>query len=256
MLVSVVVPMFNEEEGVEALAGDLEGLRRALESMGHRVEIVFVDDGSTDGTAWQISLLYRGRDDARVVAHKVNRGFGAALRSGIGEARGAVVLCYDADRPYPAEDGALLVEAVQGPEDADVATVSPWVSGGRADGVPPLRRLLSRGASFLYRRALRGRARGLTCFTASFRAYKGDVIRAVEFRADDYLATAEILARMIRDGRRVIEIGSRLRGRETGSSKMKLLRTIRGHLGLLFRVAFDRLDPDWKGEEPGRDSAL
>lgn len=255
MLVSVVIPLFNEEEGVEALAIDLHRIQGDLEEAGHRIEIVFVDDGSTDGTSWQISLLYRGRTDARVVAHRENRGFGAAFRTGIAEARGAVILCCDGDRPYPPEDAALLVEAVKGPEDADVATVSPWGSGGRAEGVPLLRRVLSRGASFLYRVALRGRGAGLTCFTASYRAYKGDALRGIEFRSDDFLATAEILVRLLRQGRRVIEIPSRLTVRKTGSSKMRVFRTIGRHLGLLSRCFFGRFDEDWR-EETGPDSAL
>jgi glycosyltransferase involved in cell wall biosynthesis len=260
MLVSVIVPLFNEEEGLEDLHADLETMTRGISALGHKVEIVFVDDGSTDGSTWQLSLLYRGRDDARILAHKKNQGFGAAMRSGIKEARGAVVLCYDGDRPYPPEDGAHLVEAVQGPEDADCATVSPWCSGGSADGVSGFRRLLSKGASFCYRVALRGRGQGLTCYTASYRAYKGDVIRSIEFRANDFLATAEVMARILLAGHRVIEMGSHLRERKTGHSKMKVLRTIRGHLGLLWRVALNRLDPDWvkppDPPPPGADSAL
>jgi glycosyltransferase involved in cell wall biosynthesis len=261
MLVSVVVPLFNEEEGVEALHSDLESMRRGIEGLGHKVEFVFVDDGSTDGTSWQLSLVYRGRKDARVVAHRKNQGFGAALRSGIAEARGAVLVCYDGDAPYPPEDAALLVEAVQGPEDADVATVSPWAKGGRADGIPFFRRLLSRGASRLYRWALRGNGQGLSCYTCSYRAYKGDVIRSIEFKSDDYLATAEILAKVLLSGRRVIEISSRLRDRKTGSSKMKVFRTVGRHLGLLRRISTGGLDPDWHEEPaPGaggdKDSAL
>jgi glycosyltransferase involved in cell wall biosynthesis len=253
MLVSIVVPLYNEEAGIEGLHADLESLRGGIEALGHRTEIVLVDDGSTDGTTWQISLMYRGRKDARVVAHRENRGYGAAFRSGVKEARGAVIVGYDGDRPYPPGDGALLVEAVQGPDGADVATVSPWGSGGDAPGVPLHRRILSSGVSVLYRWALRGKGDGLTCFTASFRAYRGEVLRSVEFRADDFLATAEILARILRNGGRVIEIGSRLRDRTTGSSKMRILRTIRAHLGLLARLRAGRLDPDWH-EDP--DSAL
>jgi dolichol-phosphate mannosyltransferase len=260
MLVSIVVPLFNEEEGLDLLHADLETMVKGISALGHRCEIVFVDDGSTDGSSWQLSLLYRGRKDARVLAHKKNQGFGAAMRSGIKEARGAVVLCFDGDRPYPPEDGALLVEAVQGPEDADCATVSPWASGGKAEGVSFLRRLLSRGASACYRLALRGKGQGLTCYTASYRAYKGDVIRSIEFRADDFLATAEVMARILLAGHRVIEMGSRLQDRQTGSSKMKLFRTIRGHLGLLWRILRGRLDPDWEKPPapppPGSDSAF
>lgn len=256
MLVSVIVPLHNEEAGLEALAEDLEVMKRAIEDLGHRVEFVFVDDGSTDGTSWTLALLFRARKDARVVAHRENRGYGAAFRSGVAEARGPVIVGYDGDRPYPPADAALLVEAVQGPEGADCATVSPWGSGGRADGVSLPRRLLSRGASLLYRAALKGRGAGLTCFTASFRAYKADALRGVEFRADDFLATAEILVRLLRNGRRVVEIPATLRPRESGASKMRVLRTVGRHLGLLPRVLLGTLEPDWVEAGPPRDSAL
>jgi glycosyltransferase involved in cell wall biosynthesis len=257
MLVSVVVPLYNEEPGLEPLADDLETMKRCIEALGHRVEIVFVDDGSLDGTSWALALLYRARKDTRVVAHRENRGFGAAMRSGIEEARGAAVVCYDGDRPYPPEDAALLVEAVQGPEGADCATVSPWGPGGRAEGVSGFRRLLSRGASLLYRIALRGRGRGLTCFTSSFRAYKADALRGIEFRSDDFLAAAEVMVRLLRQDRRVIEVPATLRPRTTGVSKMKILRTVRRHLALLPRVFFGTLEEDWVDEtDRGGDSAL
>ena len=267
MLVSIIVPLYNEEPGLEALAADLDTMKRAIEAVGHRVEIVFVDDGSMDGTSWALALLFRGRGDTRVVAHRKNRGFGAAFRSGIEEARGGMVICYDGDRPYPPGDGALLVEAVMGSLGADCATVSPWASGGRAPGVSPLRALLSRGASRLKRLARGGGGGGLTCFTASFRCYKADVLRGIEFRSDDFLATAEVMVRMLRQGRRVVEIGAELRPRETGASKMRIMRTVGRHLALLPRVFLGTLEEDWVQEEEeeggggggapaGRDSAL
>lgn len=258
MLVSVVVPLFNEEEGIPDLVPYFNILRDAVEMLGHRVEFVFVDDGCTDGTSFALSVCFRARKDVRVVAHKTNLGFGAAFRTGVEEARGAVIVCCDADGPYPPEDAALLVEAVQGPEGADCATVSPWGPGGRAPGLSFLRRFLSRGASRLYRIALAGRGRGITCFTAAFRAYKGDVVRSLHWDADGFMATAEILTRMLRKGHRVVEIPATLRPRKHGSSKMRVLRTVRAHLGLMARLATGTLrDPPPEPEtEPGSDSAL
>ncbi len=240
MLISVVVPLYNEEAVVPELARSLDRMRSALAGPDRRIEFVLVDDGSNDGTAWELALAFRGRSDVRVVGHHHNLGFGAALRSGVEESRGSVVVCYDGDSPYPPEDAALLVEAVQGPEDADAATVSPWASGGRADGVGPMRRLLSRTASLLYRVALRGRGQGLTCFTASYRAYKGDVVRGLEWNSDGFLATAEVLTLLLRRGHRVIELPATLRRRSAGASKMRVLRNAWGHLGLLVRVTFSR----------------
>ncbi len=256
MLVSVVIPLFNEEPEVFGLLDDLALMGAALERLQHRVEFILVDDGSTDGTAFALSVKCRGRRDLRVVAHPVNRGFGAALRTGVEAARGSVIVCCDADRPYPPGDAALLVEAVQGPEGADVATVSPWATGGRVTGVPMGRVLLSRGASLLYRIVLGRRARGLTCFTASFRAYKGEVLRGLPFGADDFLAPAEIMSRAVARGLRVIEIPATLVARRTGTSKLRVLRTVGRHLGLLTRIALGRNHGPPLEEPGGVDSAL
>jgi glycosyltransferase involved in cell wall biosynthesis len=237
LLVTVIVPLFNEEEAVLPLAGALDEMGEAIRGLGHRVDFVLVDDGSTDGTAWELALAFRGRADVHVVAHERNRGFGAAFRTGIAAARGGVVVCYDADRPYAPADAALLVEAVQGEDGADAATVSPWASGGGASGVPRVRVLLSRGVSLAYRVALRGKGAGLSCFTASFRAYKAGPLRDCPFRSDGFLATAEVLVALLWRGHRVLELPARLHRREQGASKMRVARTVFAHLGLLARTA-------------------
>jgi hypothetical protein len=118
--------------------------------------------------------------------------------------------------------------------------------------------MLSRSVSRLYRMALRGRGQGITCFTSSFRAYKADVLRSVEFEADDFLANAEILVRVLLAEHRVIEMASRLHVRKTGASKMRIFRTIGRHLGLLRRLLADGLDVSWKAgpEDTEPDTAL
>ena len=93
------------------------------------------------------------------------------------------------------------------------------------------------------------------------------MLRGIEFRSDDFLATAEVMVRMLRQGRRVVEIGAELRPRETGASKMRIMRTVGRHLALLPRVFLGTLEEDWVQEEEeeggggggapaGRDSAL
>src|SRR5437868_11189659 len=91
---------------------------------------VFVDDGSTDGTADRLAAAASRDPRVTVVTHARNRGVGAAVRTGIAAARGDVVVTYDADRTYPAADAARLVAAVAA--GADVATASPFVAGGDA----------------------------------------------------------------------------------------------------------------------------
>jgi glycosyltransferase involved in cell wall biosynthesis len=101
--VSVVVPVFDEEHGLRAV---LDALRAALQAAGRDHEIVVVDDGSTDATAQILS----GCTDITVIRHPENRGYGAALKSGIRAARHPLVAVIDADGTYPVAALAGLVD--------------------------------------------------------------------------------------------------------------------------------------------------
>jgi len=103
--VSVVVPAFNEEDGI---SGVVSGLRAAMEGAGLKAsddyEVLVVDDGSTDRTAARAS-----ESGARVLRHPTNRGYGRALLSGFEAARFPWVLMIDADGSYPPADSAALL---------------------------------------------------------------------------------------------------------------------------------------------------
>lgn len=105
MSVSVVIPAFNEEGGIE---GVLREIRNTLAAHSINAEIVVVDDGSTDGT--RAAALRAG---ARVFYHRSNRGYGAALKTGILAATHQVVVITDADSTYPCERLPELVTALE-----------------------------------------------------------------------------------------------------------------------------------------------
>ena len=112
-VVSVVVPCFNEEH---AVAQTLADLHRALPAVGE-YEIIFVDDGSTDGTAEVIEREGRGSDQVRLLRHQRNRGYGAELKTGMRAARATLVAITDADGTYPNE---RLPEMIRATESADM----------------------------------------------------------------------------------------------------------------------------------------
>jgi dolichol-phosphate mannosyltransferase len=242
--VSFVVPCYREEEALAAL--------RPLLGAVPAGEIVFVDDGSDDGTPAALAALAAADERVRVVTHPRNRGVGAAMRSGVAATRGAVVVVWDADRTYPLEDAAALVAAVRA--GADVAGASPFAAAGGLQGVPRRRILLSRGCTALYRLVLGRRARGLSVFTCAFRAWRGPFVRRLPWRSDGFPAAAEMLARAVLAGARVRELPSRLGGRTEGRSKMRVLPAVCGHLGVLVRLLGARLRPAGRsGPAPGGD---
>lgn len=105
-LFSVVVPCYNEEDSVEATA---EVLTRALRG-GPPHEIIFVNDGSSDATQARLDRVAAAHPDVRVVVHEWNRGYGAALKTGIRRARGELIAITDADGTYPNDRLLELVE--------------------------------------------------------------------------------------------------------------------------------------------------
>ena len=200
MTVSLVVPCYEEEETLPAFRDLLPRLTVD--------EVVFVDDGSRDGTP-RLLLGLKAKDPRVVVAtHAANRGVGAAMRTGLRAARGDVVVVYDADRTYPPADVLRLADAVLA--GADVATASPFAAGGGAAGVPAARRWLSRAAAEAYRAVVGPRARSLSAFTCAFRAYRRAWIARLDFRSDGFGAAAEILGLLLLRGATVVEVASRL----------------------------------------------
>jgi len=221
MRVTVVLPFFNEEALLPGLPAVLERIREALSA--HQVSFVCVDDGSSDGTASGLASL----EGVVVVTHARNRGPGAAMATGIAHAEGDAVLVYDPDEAYAASSLAALLDAL---DDADLSTLSPYHPEGGVDGVGWFRLLLSRGASWLYRRRLRS---PLHTFTCAVRAYRLPAARELLPVPDDFTAAAALMAAAVRRGWRVVEVPAVLKVRALGGSKMRVGRTIRAHLRLL-----------------------
>jgi glycosyltransferase involved in cell wall biosynthesis len=109
---SVVVPLLNEEATLEALYGELE---TALTAAGLEWEVVFVDDGSTDGSYRELVRLHAAHLNVRVVRLRRNFGKAAALAAGIEVATGDVIVTMDADlQDDPAEIPNLLAKLDDG----------------------------------------------------------------------------------------------------------------------------------------------
>jgi dolichol-phosphate mannosyltransferase len=221
MRLTVVLPFFNEQALLPGLPAAFDRIRAALAA--HELRLLCVDDGSRDGTAAGLAAL-AGID---IVTHERNRGPGAAMETGIRAATGDAVVVFDPDEPY---DAALLAPLVDALAHADVSTLSPYHPAGGVKGVSAYRLLLSRAASHLYRRRLKHR---LYTYTCAVRAYRLPQALALLPLPADFTAAAFLIARALRAGLRVAEVPAVLRVRAAGSSKMRLVRTIRSHLRLL-----------------------
>lgn len=226
---TVLIPCFNEEEGLQRVE---EETYPVLAELGRPCEVLAVDDGSTDGTAAALDALAARRADTRVLKHSANRGLGAAIRTGIEGARGTWLVPLDADLTFHPGNIAELLRARKETA-ADCVTGSPYLGG--MPGVPLARRLPSLMMNAFYR-GLFGRK--LTSYTPMFRLYKTEDLRELPLTSEGFEISVEILVRLLRAGRTVVEVPVPLTVRRTGVSKLSRFRELSNHLSLAARLAF------------------
>lgn len=241
--ISVVVPLYNECDGLAMLSQTMSKLAGRL-APRYELECVLVDDGSKDGTSAEARKQFAGFKQVVHVAHERNRGVGAAVRTGFQHATGDVVCTIDSDCTFDPLRIPEFLE-VMDRETADIVTASPYHPQGGVENVPAWRLLLSRGASFIYRRIC---ANKLYSYTALLRAYRRQVVETVAFESDGFASTTEMLLRASQQGYRVAEVPMVLKTRLIGVSKMKTIYTIRTHLGLMAQALWWRIS--------GRKSAM
>ena len=225
MKVSLVIPAYNEAEGVEATTEKLNKLLARLRNQ-YEMEVIFVNDGSKDDTAALLTEAFRENPEVRVVSHEVNKGLGAALRTGFDQTTGDIIITTDFDGTYhfstiPQILARMLVY------DVDIVTASPYHPRGAVEGVPRYRLLFSYGASLLYRLLVRW---DVHTWTALFRAYRREVVETVGFESAGFLAGTELLIKAIQAGYKVSEYPTTLHVRTFGQSSIKIVRVTKAHM--------------------------
>ncbi len=204
---SVVLPVFNEADIIGSVVGRTVAY---LEDRGIDYEINLVDDGSRDSTASVVGAMCGRNPRVRWLRHDNNRGYGAALRTGIGAARGSRILVSDGDGQFSIENLGRLWERR---DDADM------VLGFRKPRSDPWFRRLAGWVwgRVVVRLALGGSYRDVNC---GFKLIARNVVDGMTLASDGALVSAELLTRAARRGASYVEVGvghdRRRRGKATG----------------------------------------
>ena len=216
-MISVIVPVHDEERSVARLH---EELAATLDPLDERWEIVFVDDGSTDGTFGALTRLHAAHDGVRVVRLRRNFGKAAALQAGFEAAQGEIVVTIDGDlQDDPAEIPRLLAKLEEGFD---------LVSGWKTKRRDPLgRRVPSRLFNVVTGRLSGLRLHDLNC---GLKAYRAEVVHGLRIYGELH-RFIPVLAHY--RGFRVAELPVNHRPREHGRSRYGMERYLRGFLDLL-----------------------
>ncbi|HKF81170.1 MAG TPA: glycosyltransferase family 2 protein [Thermoleophilaceae bacterium] len=220
-MLSVLMPVYNEAATVERAVSEL-----LAAELGTEFELIVVDDGSTDGTR-ELLEAKPWPDRVRLLRHDRNRGKGAAVRTGLAEARGEFTTIFDADLEY---------------EPADIATLLPPLQDGRANAVFGVRAFDGYTShSFLY---VLGNK--LVTFTANalfnvylrdlmtcHKAIRTEVLRDLPLKEPGFGVEPEIAARLLQRGERIFEVPVSYRARSDEEGKkltavdgLRVIRTL------------------------------
>lgn len=241
----MALPAYNEERSLPQLLERFVTLAPVLAAKGAKLRVLVVDDGSTDGTI-AAAERFKGRLDVEVIPHGVNRNLGAGLRTGL---TGALQRCapddliatMDADNTH---DPALLPRMweILERERADIVIASRYCPGGDEVGLTALRKVLSRGASFLL--SMVANVRGARDYTCGYRLYRASMLKRAFGAWGDrmieevgFVCMAELLVKLGRGGAKVSEAPLVLRyDLKEGASKMKIMKTISRYFVMAQRV--------------------
>ncbi|RME41571.1 MAG: glycosyltransferase [Planctomycetota bacterium] len=217
---SVIVPVFDEEENVEPLCGELH---EALDPTGLDYEILFIDDGSRDGSLDRLIGLAERHPRVRVIALRRNFGQTAAMAAGFDHARGEVLVPIDADLQNDPRDIPALLKKLDGPPRYDI------VSGWRRDRKDKwlTRRVPSVAANALIRRLTHVPIHDFGC---TLKAYRREVIEDVSLSSDLHRFLPALAAWQ---GASIGEMVVRHRPRVRGQTKYGLRRMVRVVLDLV-----------------------
>ena len=223
--ISVVIPVYNEADSLEPLYGKLS---EVLTGLNRSFEIVFIDDGSDDGSANVLENLRRRDGRVGVISFRRNFGKSAALDAGFGACRGDLVFTMDADLQDDPEEMPSMVEKLE-QEGYDL------VSGWKFDRQDPLGKTLPSKLFNLVTSIASGLR--LHDFNCGFKLYRGIVARGLKVYGElhRYLPA---LAHW--QGYRVTEIKVRHHKRKFGRSKFGAGRLIKGYLDLITVVFLNR----------------
>ncbi len=218
----MVIPVFNEEESLAALHAELVEVAR---ENGYEIEIVFVDDGSSDGSWSEIERLAGEDDRVRGVRFRRNFGKAAALDAGFGSARGEIVFTLDADLQDDPHEIPRFLEELNGTDEADSLDV---VSGWKQVRHDPWHKVgPSRVFNWLVGFLTGVRLHDHNC---GFKCYRREIFDEVHLYGELHRFVPVLAAAR---GWRVGEIVVNHRARQFGHSKYGVARIVKGFLDLL-----------------------
>ena len=208
MKLSIVIPCYNESTTIRTI------VERVRNAPVKEIEIIVVDDASTDGTREILKNEIEEKVD-KVIYHEVNMGKGAALRNGFSEASGDIVIIQDADLEYDPNEYLILMEPIISGK-ADVVYGSRFTGGGSHRVLYFWHMIGNRFLTLLSNMLTN---LNLTDIETCYKMFRREVIQSIEIKENRFGFEPEITAKIARKGCRIYEVGISYAGRTYAEGK-------------------------------------
>ena len=230
-MISVVIPVYNEEKRIEKTAEILDSyLKQSFDSY----EIVFSNDGSLDGTFEKAKALSEKNSCIKAVGYSENKGKGGAVREGILSAEGDIILFTDCDLAYGT---GVIVDAVRVFEEsrADIVTGSRNLNKESYEGYTLLRKIMSK----VYFKVIAFAAGfKLTDSQCGFKCFKKEAAKDIfsECVIDSFAFDLEALIKAQKKGYKIVELPVKILHNDNGDSKVRMIRDTFKMLGDIKKI--------------------
>ena len=233
MKLSIIIPVFNEGKTIDQVLKNV----RKVNLKGYSTEIIVVDDASTDET---LSILEKWQRKVKIISHDLNLGKGAAVRDGIKNSSGDLIIIQDADLEYdPGYYSVLLKPISQGARVVYGTRLLnyPLNFWGKNKTVLPLHlianKFLTTLTNILY-------GSYLTDMETGYKVFRKDILQKIDIRSNGFDFEAEITAKILKQGIKIIEVPIVTRPR--GYSEGKKIGWIDGVLAIWTLVKYRFID--------------
>lgn len=231
MKLSIIIPAYNEEEVIEKA---LFTLKENLE-IKEPYEILVINDGSTDRTKEILENLSKKIKNLRIISHKKNKGLGGAIKTGIQNAKGEIIIELDADMTHPLDVIPEMIKKIN--QGYDMCIASRYLPGGGMKNVPIWRILLSKAANKVFSIIY---CTKITDLTSGYRAYRSLFMKEIKLSQNDFSIQLEISVIMTKNKAKITETPLVLTNRSIGVSKFNFIRAMPKYIPVIIKLFFIR----------------
>lgn len=224
---SLYIPLFNEEEGVEYLKKELSSVLNRIKSLAN-LRIILVNDGSTDKTPILIENFFTG-EDYKIIHHETNKNLGGFLNTALKDCTSEYIGFLDSDCTYHPK---IIIEMITKIQDGyDIVNASPYHPNGGVQNVDKVRLFLSRSVNNIYKIIS-----GKNFYTTSSicKIYRTNLVKDIKLTRKNFVSITELFTKSILHTEKIYEFPCVLNVRKYGTSKMNIFDNIKDHIKYLF----------------------